>query len=160
VDIDEDGKIYAQEIESFLQQQQAGLRAQIHARATDSQDVLFAALDTDHDDRLDSRELEGAAERLAALDKNSDGQVTGDELPEVLLIGLARGSLENADATFAPPPVFVRAAEGKAPAWFTAMDANQDGAISRREFIGPLEKFRELDRNGNGLIEWSEIADP
>jgi len=158
VDTDEDGKAYPQEIEAFLAQQQAGLRAQIHAKATDSEDVLFAALDADHDDRLDSRELEGAPERLAALDKNGDGQITADELPELLLVGLARGSLENADATFAVPPAIVRSADDKATRWFTAMDANQDGAISRREFIGSVEKFRELDRDANGLLELWEIA--
>ena len=109
-------------------------------------------------ERLDSREIEGAAQRLAALDKNGDGQMTPDELPEVLLIGLARGSLENADATFAPPPVIVRRADDKAPRWFTAMDANSDGAISRREFLGSAEKFAELDKDGNGLLELSEVA--
>ncbi len=158
VDVDEDGKAYPQEIEEFLAQQQAGLRAQIHAKATDSEDVLFAALDADHDDRLDSRELKGAPERLKALDQNGDGQITADELPELLLVGLARGSLENADATFAGPPAIAKAADDKAPRWFTAMDANQDGAISRREFVGPMEKFRELDRDGNGLLELWEVA--
>jgi Ca2+-binding EF-hand superfamily protein len=158
VDTDEDGKAYPHEIEAFLAQQQAGLRAQIHARATDSEDVLFAALDSDHDDRLDSRELKGAPERLTGLDKNGDGQLTGDELPELLLLGLARGSLENADATFAVPPAIVRGADDKAPRWFTAMDANQDGAISRREFVGAAEKFRELDRDGNGLLELWEVG--
>ena len=143
VDADEDGKAYPHEIEAFLAQQQAGLRAQIHARATDSEDVLFAALDADHDERLDSREIEGRGRSdWRLLDKNGDGQITADELPEVLLIGLARGSLENADATFAPPPVIARGPDGKAPRWFTAMDANQDGVISRREFLGPAEKFR------------------
>jgi EF hand len=156
VDADEDGKAYAHEIEAFLAQQQAGLRAQIHARATDSEDVLFAALDADHDERLDSREIEGAGARLAALDKNGDGQLTADELPEVLLIGLARGSLENADATFAPPPVIARAPDGKAPRWFTAMDANQDGVVSRREFLGTAEQFAALDRDGNGLLDARE----
>jgi Ca2+-binding EF-hand superfamily protein len=157
IDADEDGKAYPYEIEAFLKQQQAGLRAQIHAKATDREDALFAALDTDHDERLDGRELEGAAARLAALDRNGDGQVTSDELPEVLLIGLARGSLENADATFAPPPVIARGPSSKAPRWFTAMDANQDGVISRREFLGPAEKFAELDRNGDGLLEVDEV---
>ena len=38
------------------------------------------------------------------------------------------------------------------------MDANQDGAISRREFVGPLKKFRELDHDGNGLLELWEVA--
>jgi Ca2+-binding EF-hand superfamily protein len=156
VDADEDGKAYPHEIEAFLAQQQAGLRAQIHAKATDTEDALFTALDIDHDDRLDSRELEGASQRLAALDKNGDGQLTSDELPEVLLIGLARGSLENADATFAPPPVIVRGPDGTAPRWFKAMDANQDGAISRREFLGSAEKFAELDKDGNGLLEVGE----
>jgi hypothetical protein len=158
VDPDGDGKAYPYEIEAFLAQQQAGLRAQIHARATDREDVLFAALDADHDERLDSRELEGAPARLAAQDKNADGELTSDELPEVLLIGLARGSLENADATFAPPPVIARGPNTKAPRWFTAMDANQDGAISRREFLGSLENFRDLDKDANGLLDVEEVA--
>ena len=64
VDLDEDGKAYAHEIEAFLAQQQAALKAQIHAKVFDREDLLFAALDADHDDRLDSREIEGAAQRL------------------------------------------------------------------------------------------------
>jgi Ca2+-binding EF-hand superfamily protein len=158
VDADDDGKAYPYEIEAFLAQQQAGLRAQIHAKAADTEDVLFAALDADHDERLDSRELEGANSRLATLDKNGDGKVTSDELPEMLLIGLARGSLENADATFSPPPIIVRGPDGKAPRWFTSMDANRDGTISRREFLGSAEKFQELDRDENGLLEWAEVS--
>jgi Ca2+-binding EF-hand superfamily protein len=158
LDADDDGKAYAHEIEAFLAQQQAGLRAQIHAKAADTEDVLFAALDADHDERLDSRELEGAALRLAAFDKNGDGKVVSDELPEVLLIGLARGSLENAEATFRPPPIIVRGPDGKAPRWFTSMDANQDGVISKREFLGAAEVFRGLDKSGDGLLETSEIV--
>jgi Ca2+-binding EF-hand superfamily protein len=156
VDADEDGKAYAGEIEAYLAQQQAGLRAQIHAKASDREDALFAALDVDHDERLDSREIEGTVQRLAALDRNSDGQISADELPEPLMIGLARGSLEQADATFRPPPVIVRGPSEKAPRWFTAMDANGDGAISRREFVGSAEKFAELDADGNGLLELAE----
>jgi hypothetical protein len=75
-----------------------------------------------------------------------------------MVIGLARGSLENADATFAPPPVINRGPAGDLPRWFAAMDANTDGAISRREFIGPPDKFSELDQDGNGLLELSEAT--
>lgn len=160
IDADEDGKAYPAEIEAYLMQQQAGLRAQIHAKAGDREDPLFAALDADRDDRLDSREIDSAAPRLAALDKNADGAITADELPELMVIGLARGSLENADATFAPPPVIARGPLGDAPRWFTAMDANSDGAISKREFLGPAEKFAELDKDGNGLLELGEAIAP
>jgi Ca2+-binding EF-hand superfamily protein len=157
IDADGDEKAFAGEIEAFLAQQQAGLRAQIHAKAGDRDDPLFAVLDADRDERLDSRELESAAQRLAALDKNGDGKITADELPQLMVIGLARGSLENANATFTPPAVVARGPQGDAPKWFTAMDANSDGAISKREFIGPAEKFAELDKDGNGLLELREI---
>ena len=76
----------------------------------------------------------------------------------MLMIGLARGSLENADATFRPPPIIVRGPDGAAPRWFTSMDANRDGTISRREFLGAAEKFQELDRDGNGLLELAEVV--
>jgi len=160
IDTDEDGKAFAGEIEEFLTQQQAGLRAQVHARASDREDPLFAALDADRDERLDSREIEAASQRLASLDKNGDGEVTADELPELMVIGLARGSLENAEATFTPPPVISRGPAGDAPRWFAAMDANGDGAISRREFLGESEKFAQLDKDGNGLLELHEAMNP
>lgn len=155
LDADGDGKVYLGEIEAFLRQQQAGLRAQIHAKAGDQDDLLFAVLDANGDGRLDSRELEQAAERLAALDTDGDGLVTPDELPEAMVIGLARGSLENADTLFTPPPAAARPT-GEAPRWFTAMDANRDGVISRREFVGTSEQFAALDADGNGLIELHE----
>jgi Ca2+-binding EF-hand superfamily protein len=156
VDADEDGKVYSAEIIAFLKQQQAGLRAQIHALASDRDDALFAALDQNHDERLDASEIEGLPQRLAKFDANGDSQITSDEIPESLVIGLARGNLENLDALFAPPPLIARAPAEGTPRWFTAMDANADGAISRREFLGPAEKFPSLDTSGDGLLDAAE----
>ena len=160
IDTDGDGKVYAGEIVAYLQQQQSALRAQIHAKASDREDAVFAALDANRDERLDAREVEQAEQVLKQLDGDGDGFVISEEIPEGLLIGLARGSLENADALFAPPPLIVRGPAKETPSWFTRMDANADGAISRREFLGPLAKFSELDANGDGLLEPVEVAPP
>jgi hypothetical protein len=32
------------------------------------------------------------------------------------------------------------------------MDRNQDGYVSRREFLGPTELFGKLDLDGDGLL--------
>jgi len=157
IDADGDGKAYPAEIAAFLTQQQAGLRAQIHARASDVEDLLFVALDTNHDQRLDSREIQHAPDVLTRLDTNSDGELTPTELPEVLSLVLARGSIENADALFTPPPANLARPDKKAPRWFTAMDANQDGVISRREFLGTQEQFTKLDRDQNNILDLTEI---
>jgi len=158
VDADGDGKAYPQEIEAFLSQQQAGLRAQIHARASDAEDLLFDALDVNHDLRLDSREIQHAAERLTGLDDNDDGNLAPDELPETLTIVFARGNIEAPDVTFAVPAAAPAEAGKKAPRWFAAMDANQDGVISRREFLGTAEQFQHLDRDSSGLLELPEVV--
>lgn len=153
VDTDEDDKVYPGEIVAFLKQQQAGLRAQIHVRASDREDVLFSALDQNRDERLDAREIAEISSRLTRFDRSKDGLITTDELPESLLIGLARGSLENMDGLFTVPPLVAQAPADDTPRWFTQMDANGDGAISRREFIGPPEKFQPLDTSGDDLID-------
>jgi hypothetical protein len=38
------------------------------------------------------------------------------------------------------------------------MDANGDGYVSPREFLGTPEQFRKLDRDGDGLISPEEAA--
>src|SRR6185436_7474567 len=58
VDTDEDGKVYPGEIVTFLSQQQAALRSQVHAKAEDREDAFFLILDENGDERLDGREIE------------------------------------------------------------------------------------------------------
>jgi hypothetical protein len=36
------------------------------------------------------------------------------------------------------------------------MDRNGDGDVSRREFLGTDEQFREIDTDGDGLISVEE----
>jgi hypothetical protein len=36
------------------------------------------------------------------------------------------------------------------------MDRNGDGLLSPREFLGPIEVFRKLDRDGDGFISIAE----
>jgi Ca2+-binding EF-hand superfamily protein len=156
VDTDGDGKVYPGEIAAFLLQQQAAMRSQIHAKAGDREDSLFAAIDTNDDDRLDAREIAGAASALLGYDRNGDGAVSDDEVPAALMLGLARGSLENADVLFTPPPVSAQGPAADAPRWFTAMDTSGDGVISRREFLGTAEQYSALDQNGDDFLELAE----
>jgi hypothetical protein len=44
------------------------------------------------------------------------------------------------------------------PKWFRDGDFNGDGDVSRREFVGPLEHFRQLDLNEDGFVSAAEAA--
>jgi EF hand len=44
----------------------------------------------------------------------------------------------------------------KGPLWFRKMDKNRDGDVSRREWLGSEEMFRQIDRDGDGLISAEE----
>jgi len=52
---------------------------------------LFVTLDRDNDGRLGSREMIESPAQLAALDRNSDGEVSVDEIPDAMALGVARG---------------------------------------------------------------------
>jgi Ca2+-binding EF-hand superfamily protein len=130
-------------------------QGQVRARAGYDRDAWFAVLDQDHDGRLTSRELAMVTTRLQSFDRDGDGRLDFDELPDVMLIVFARGAPQEDSETFQIPRVPSPTASG--PAWFRAMDRNGDGVISRREFLGGAEQFDELDKNGDGFLDLEEL---
>jgi Ca2+-binding EF-hand superfamily protein len=158
VDTDVDGKVYAGEIATYLAQQQQALRSQIHSRVQAKPDGLLEVLDRNEDSRIDSREVEGTAERLRSLDLNGDEEIDLDEVPAGLVLGIARGNLENQEGLFAMMVNTAAPPASDAPRWFQQMDANRDGSISGREFLGPLELFEKLDANADGFLTVDESS--
>jgi hypothetical protein len=53
----------------------------------------------------------------------------------------------------------VRAATKRGPAWFQKMDRNDDGELSSREFLGPADVFKRLDKDKNGVLDAAEAEE-
>lgn len=154
LDTNDDGKIYLEEIESMIRSRRSPQLSALQAVVRDDQDVLFPLLDINHDGRLTTRELRRSREQLISLDRDGDGQVAPQELPETMTITLGRGlptnSMPSAMAVaVAPPP-----REG--PSWFVHMDSNHDEEISPEEFPGDDDKFRSIDLDADGFLSLSE----
>jgi Ca2+-binding EF-hand superfamily protein len=164
-DRDGDGKVYEQEVLAYLD-----TTADLHARATaasvtlylgDEGRGLFELFDADSDGQLSPREVNRLPALLGELDRNRDGLLSSDEVPHSYLLALeqgAGGAGDNPLATLEVPDVFVEKARprGRGPVWFARMDRNRDSDLSRREFLGTDEAFRQLDADGDGLISRAE----
>ena len=159
IDADGDGKVYAGEIEALLAEQQAAGRSQIRARAYDQEDALFTALDVDNDGRLNAREIDELATRLQSFDTNGDGHLATYEIPASIAVGVARGDPNQGENLFIMPAGYSRASDDSAPEWFVNMDANADGDVSPREFVGGAEMFGKLDRDGDGYVSGREAVE-
>ncbi len=134
---------------------QSGLRLSVRPDA----DPVFAALDTNGNGRLDTREIAQSPAVLTALDANEDGHLSSSELPsrlEILLSGRTPYQPGQPNA-MADTPAYVNRERTDAPNWFTQMDSNRDGEIDPTEFLGTAETFADLDRDGDGFVEVSEI---
>lgn len=157
VDSNEDEMVVAGEIAEFLAGQQAAIRSQIRARASYREDVLFTALDANADGRLGTREIVGAAARLLSFDRDGDGFVHVNEVPGSMIVVFARGNPQQGDALFTPNTSMPSQLDDEVPNWFLRMDANRDGDISPREFLGNQQQFDDLDTNRDGFISAIEI---
>jgi Ca2+-binding EF-hand superfamily protein len=112
----------------------------------DSGPSLFEALDSDADGALSVRELRGAWQRLEKLGCITAGKLDLTKLPRRIRFVVSLG----------PPVSLLRRVPREGPAWFVAMDRNNDGDVSRREFLGDEAAFRKLDTDGDGLISRAE----
>lgn len=162
IDRDCDDTIDLEELDVFVDRQAEAARGRLLISASDQGRAIFAIVDEDGDLRLGAREMMGAVARVSSWDRDLDGRVSAGEIPyhfrltvsRSRLAGLLGGSGDmrlarpNGSATVGRP--------GCGPSWFRRMDRNDDGDVSRREFLGTRSQFDLFDRDGDGLIDPAE----
>jgi Ca2+-binding EF-hand superfamily protein len=123
--------------------------------------VGFTALDTNGDGVLDAHEIAAAPIALAKLDKNSDGQITSDEVRPAMPEGRGRGEGRGGGRGEGRGE-----GEGNAAAdvvedtvkTLMAFDANGDGKLSRSELPERFQGlFDRADLNKDGFLTPDEI---
>ena len=158
MDIDGDGKVFKGEFTSFMGRQTAAAAVRLQLEVSDEGQSLFEMLDTDNNGVLSPRELRTAASVLATADKNGDGRLAGDEVPQRIRLEVVRGVDAPPDARAVPVTAAMSTAKASSagPTWFRKMDRNNDGDLSPHEFVGPLEAFEALDTDHDGFIDRQE----
>ena len=120
---------------------------------------LERLLDRDQDGRFTRRERQELGGLLAALDRNEDGQVASDEIPAPIRLAVTLGPRVHellATPTGSARVISPREAAPAPPDWFASMDKNRDRDLSRGEFLGTSEQFRQFDTDGDGLLSVAE----
>jgi Ca2+-binding EF-hand superfamily protein len=163
MDRDGDGKLFEEEMLAFVGQQADAAESRTMLSVSDQGRSLFEVLDLNRDRRLSVRELRGATRKLATWDRNGDGSIDPAEIPRHFQLNFSRGQsplLINIDVfAFNLDPANPESPSvGPGPEWFRKMDRNLDGDLSPREFLGTRDQFRQLDADGDGLLDAGEAA--
>jgi hypothetical protein len=115
---------------------------------------LLVTLDANHDGVIDATELGNASAALKALDKNSDGQLTRDELMPPRPEGT--NNIARAERPGRPEGM---GKDGHCPPMplLNVLDANQDGVIDATEMANASTALKTLDTNGDGQLTRDEL---
>jgi Ca2+-binding EF-hand superfamily protein len=133
-------------------------------------------LDANHDGMLSEDEtayiyegrpgsVDEMAGMLMSFDRNGDGKLTLEEVPERMQGLFDRGdknhdgvltALEIHELVLHTPPPGEARDRGRDPV-VAALDASHDGVISKQEFDHAPAALRALDRNGDGKLTADEF---
>jgi hypothetical protein len=139
-------------------QQSGGGQSQIAVGAVIDGNPLLRLLDRDQDQRLTTRERQELRGLSASLDRDADGALDAAEVPVPMRLGITLGP--HVHTLLAKPTGAVRAVAPRdkavLPDWFASMDKNADRDLSRDEFLGTTEQFKQIDTNTDGLMSVAE----
>jgi Ca2+-binding EF-hand superfamily protein len=169
MDRDGDGKLYEGEVIAYFDQmaelQKRARAACVTLVLANQSRGLFDAVDLDRDGRLSVREMRGAVKLLEQLDHDKKGYLVRADLPRSYQLTLKRGPSSTGGLGGAAAIFDLYGGAGASdglpertdgPLWFRKMDRNRDGDVSRKEFLGSDEHFRQIDTDGDGLISAGE----
>jgi Ca2+-binding EF-hand superfamily protein len=123
--------------------------------------ALFRNLDKNGDGKLTADEVpEERRERFQAglprTDKDGDGGLNLEEFRSTMMaMARLRGDANSPSASDAPP----RPTPGNSPL-FRAIDSDRDGKLSAEELAKAGEALKRLDRNGDGSLTIEELGPP
>ncbi len=121
----------------------------------------FELMDLNGDQRLVVGELDQFAVQAKSWDRNNDGLISEEEMPISVLLEVKRPEARGLRSRLGGTAIEKRGAnESTAPTWFTGMDYNSDGELSRSEFLGDQIDFEKLDLDRDGIIEAREVSTP
>lgn len=148
LDRNADGELTEDERDAWLALQHQIAEGLALLTIIDTGRSLFNQLDTNCDGDLSRRELRRWSKVFEQSKSLRDGTIQLDIFPRKLFLVASQGK----------PIALLEAREPARPTWHRGMDRNHDGDVSRREFVGPLAKFDELDADHDGLISAAEAG--
>jgi Ca2+-binding EF-hand superfamily protein len=158
MDEDGDGKVFGDEMKRYVAMRGEPAATTCRVNLYDTGFGFFLALDQNGDGRISERERRTLHQALAKLDRQGTGVISAAEAVKHYHIEFVRGTyvLFGAPETATSQlPAFQRRPP-VGPAWFQAMDRNNDGDISWEEFHGSRQDFEFIDADQDGLIDPQE----
>jgi hypothetical protein len=164
MDRDGDGKVYEEEMLFIVEQQAAIQASRVFATVADTGRNIFQMVDPNRDGRVSGSELAEAARLFPLWDHDGDGAVVLRDIPRGWRLTISRGQPPadvgvpaSARGVLRPGPLGEPSPlPARGPVWFHRMDRNQDGRVTRREFLFDARHFEALDSNHDGVVELSE----
>lgn len=134
-DADQDGSVTREELQNLLARRRDQAEPQLNA------EQLFARLDQNKDEKITKEELNERTQWLLSADANEDGEITLAEAQASLERMRERGRFR-----FDPEQTFTR------------LDENQDGKLQKDELRGPFAAgLADLDADNDGEITKQEF---
>ncbi len=112
-------------------------------RRPSAEEMRFRGMDADNDGVIIRAEWRGNDQAFREQDDNGDGVLSGDEVrPRAGAMRPRRGERARREALIDR---------------FGAMDTDNDGVITRSEWRGNAQTFREQDANADGVLSGDEV---